>query len=124
MLDFKNAFFLDLTLVHHSNFEHMVTPMLLEGETVLFAYHSLHNGVLFTTRRIFLMSMVGFVDRRRDVTALSYRRISAFSLETGKERHKDSAIEIAFKGLGKVRMEFAERESVPALCRLLSEKTM
>ncbi|MBE6703528.1 MAG: PH domain-containing protein [Ruminococcaceae bacterium] len=124
MTDFKNAIFLDLTLVHDSVFEDMVNPLLPEGETVLFAYHTLRNGVLFTDRRILFIGTAGWIEKRRDVTAISYRKVLAFSLETGKERHKDSAVEIAFKGLGKIRLEFAERGSVPALCKLLSQKTL
>ena len=124
MTDFKNDIFLELTQVHHSVFEDMIAPMLLEGETVLFVYHTMQNGVLFTDKRIFFVGTVGLLEKRRDITAVSYRIMLAFSLETGKKSAKDSAIEIAFSGLGRVRLEFFERESVPALCQLLSQKTL
>ena len=124
MTDFRNDIFLDLIQVHDSVFEDLVAPVLLAGEQILFAYHTMQNGVLFTDKRAFFIGTVGLIEKRREITAVSYRRMLAFSLVTGQKGAKDSAVEIAFGGLGKVRLEFFERDSVPALCQLLSQKTL
>ena len=86
MIDFKNDIYLELVQVHDSVFEDAIAPMLLENEQILFVYHTMQNGVLFTDKRIFFIGTVGLIEKKRDITAVSYRRMLAFSLETGKKK--------------------------------------
>lgn len=52
MIDFKNATFLKLKLMNNSEFEKVITPMLINGESIISSYKTVRDGVVFTNKRI------------------------------------------------------------------------
>lgn len=120
MIDFNNASFLKLKPVPASNFEAMVAPMFIEGESILGTFQSIRDGVVFTNKRIISVNVQGLTGKKKDFTSLPYSKIQAFSVETAGTIDLDSELELWFSGMGKVKFEFVSKADVAALCRTIS----
>lgn len=121
MIDFQNASFMKLKPVPNTNFESTISPMFVEGETILGTYQSIRDGVVFTNKRIITINVQGLTGKKKDFTSLPYSKIQAFSVETAGVLDLDSELELWFSGLGKVKLEFAQRADVSAICRTISQ---
>lgn len=121
MIDFNNASFLKLKPVDASAFESQLQPIFIEGETVISAFQSIRDYVVFTTKRIVAVNVQGITGKKKDFTSLPYSKIQAYSIESAGVFDIDSELELWFSGLGKVKLEFATKTDVPAICRMISK---
>lgn len=120
MIDFQNANYVKLRPVSPAEFSEWVKPLCIEGETVLGAFRGIRDGVVFTNKRIFSISVQGLTGKKKDLTSLPYSKIQAFSVETAGILDLDTELELWFSGLGKVRFEFVSSADVAAICRTIS----
>ena len=120
MIDFNNASFLKLKPVGPNTFAPMITPMFVEGETILQSFQSIRDGVVFTNKRIFAINVQGLTGKKKDYSSLPYSKIQAYSVETAGVLDLDSELELWFSGLGKVKFEFTSYCDVAAICRVMS----
>jgi hypothetical protein len=120
MIDFQNASFLKLKPVPASNFEHMISPMFIDGEHIISTFQGIRDGVVFTNKRIVSVNVQGITGKKKDFTSLPYSKIQAYSVETAGVIDLDSELELWFSGMGKVKFEFVSKADVGALCRVIS----
>lgn len=120
MIDFNNASFMKLKPVDPGTFMPVLSPMFLQGESVISAFQSIRDGVVFTNMRIFAINVQGMTGKKKDFTSLPYSKIQAFSIETAGVLDLDSELELWFSGLGKVKFEFTSKTDVGAICRMIS----
>ena len=121
MIDFTNASFLKLKPVDPSSFQTQLQPLFVNGETIISAFQSIRDFVVFTTKRIIAVNVQGITGKKKDFTSLPYSKIQAYSIESAGVFDLDSELELWFSGLGKVKFEFVSRADVPAICRSISE---
>ena len=120
MIDFKNATFLKLKLVNNSEFEKVITPMLINGESIISSYKTVRDGVVFTNKRIISINVQGLTGTKKDFTSLPYSKINAYSVETAGTIDLDSELEMWFSGLGQVKFEFKSNSNVTEICKIIS----
>lgn len=120
MIDFKNATFLKLKLVNNSEFEKVITPMLINGESIISSYKTVRDGVVFTNKRIISINVQGLTGTKKDFTSIPYSKINAYSVETAGTIDLDSELEMWFSGLGKVKFEFKSNSNVTEICKIIS----
>ena len=120
MIDFQNASFMKLKSVPNADFENMVAPMFIEGETILGTFRGMRDGVVFTNKRLIAINVQGIVGKKKDFTSLPYSKIQAFSVETAGVLDLDSELDLWFSGLGKVRFEFVGNADIAGLCKIIS----
>jgi hypothetical protein len=121
MIDFQNANFMKLKPVPATDFESMIAPMFVNGESILGTFRGIRDGVVFTNKRIISINVQGMTGKKKDFTSLPYSKIQAFSVETAGIIDLDSELELWFSGMGKVKFEFVSKADVSALCRTISE---
>ena len=120
MIDFQNASFAKLRQVGNNSFEALVTPMFIEGETILSTYQGIRDGVVFTNKRIIAINVQGLTGKKKDITTLPYTKIQVYSVETAGTFDLDSELELWFSGVGKVKFEFVSSANVSEICRIIS----
>lgn len=120
MIDFQNASFLKLKPVPASHFWEMISPIFIEGETILGTYQSIRDGIVFTNKRIIAINVQGLTGKKKDFTSLPYSKIQAFSVETAGMLDLDSELDLWFSGLGSVRFDFVNKADVSTICRTIS----
>lgn len=124
MIDFKNASFLKLRPVDANTFLDAIKPMMVDGESILGAFQTVRDGVVFTTKRIFAINVQGLTGKKKDFTSLPYSKVQAFSVETAGVIDLDSELELWFSGLGKVKFEFTGNTDMSKICRIISESVL
>ena len=121
MLDFQNAAFLKLKPVDEASFASFISPMFVDGESILATFKGIRDGVVFTNKRIFAINVQGVTGKKKDFSSLPYKRIQAFSVETAGTIDLDSELVLWFSGLGKVKFEFVSNADVAGICRMISD---
>lgn len=124
MIDFKNAQYMKLKQVSNNEFDKLVTPILVQNESIVSTYKSIRDGVVFTNKRIIAINVQGITGSKKDFTSLHYSKISAYSVETAGTFDLDSELELWFPGLGKVKFEFKSNANVTEICRIISTYTL
>ena len=120
MIDFTNASFMKLRPVQNQEYLNWITPMFVEGETILGMFQAMRDGVVFTNKRIIAINVQGLTGKKKDFSSLPYSKIQAFSVETASTIDLDTELELWFSGLGKVKFDFVSNYNIAALCRLIS----
>lgn len=120
MIDFQNASFMKLKPVPDSNFDSVISPMFIEGETILGTFQSIRDGVVFTNKRIITINVQGLTGKKKDFTSLPYSKIQSYSVETAGVLDLDSEVELWFSGMGKIKLEFVAKADVSGICRTIS----
>ena len=121
MIDFNNASFVKLRPVQNQDYLNWVSPMFVEGETVLGMYKAMRDGIVFTNKRIIAINVQGLTGKKKDFSSLPYSKIQAYSVETAGVLDLDSELELWLSGLGKVKFEFTGNCNVAEICRIISE---
>ncbi len=125
MIDFNSqGFFARLKKVNDSEFGKIISDFLIDGETVIGAYKSVRDGVVFTNKRIIAINVQGITGKKQDYTSIPYSKISTFSLETAGVLDLDSELELYMSGVGKVKFQFTGSTDVKAICRAISQYTL
>ncbi len=119
MLDFQNPEYIRL---HETkdDFSKEIGPILVDGEEIAACYKSVRDGVVFTNKRMIIISVQGMTGKKKNISSLPYRKIQTFSIETSGVFDLDTELELWFSGLGKVLLEFSGHTDVTKVCKLIS----
>ncbi|MBO4939670.1 MAG: PH domain-containing protein [Clostridia bacterium] len=121
MIDFASGgFFARLKKVRDDEFGKMIEDFMVNGETVVGAYQSVRDGVVFTNKRIIAINVQGITGKKKDFTSIPYSKITTFSLETAGVFDLDAELEVYVSGLGKVKFEFVGSTDVKEICKIIS----
>ena len=124
MIDFTNGAILKLSRSNSLQHETTLAPLLVDGETVLSAYSTVRDFVVFTNKRIIAVNVQGLTGKKKDFSTLPYSKIQAFSVETAGTFDLDAELEIWFSGLGKVKFEFHGDCDITEIGKMISEKIL
>ena len=125
MIDFNaNGFFARLKQVNSNEFGNIINDFLIDGETVIGAYKSIRDGVVFTNKRIIAINVQGLTGKKQDYTSIPYSKISTYSLETAGFLDLDTELELYLSGVGKVKFQFTQSTDVKEICKAISYYTL
>ncbi len=120
MIDFKNGFF-KLSPIDPASISDKVTPLLIEGESIVAAFKAIRDSVVFTNKRVISINVQGITGRKTDFTSLPYSKVQAYSVETAGTFDRDSELDLFFSGeIGTIRFELKGSYDIRILSRLIS----
>ena len=121
MIDFKNPQYIKLHPCEKAGFLDFVADILASGEEICYTFKSIRDGIVFTNKRLIVISTEGVTGKKKDITSLPYSKIQSFSVETSGVFDIDSELQLWFSGLGPVKLEFSSSASIKEVCRTISE---
>lgn len=121
MIDFKNPKYLKLHEVNDAGFMKLVKEFLCPDERIIGIFKSVRDGVVFTNKRLMIISVEGVTGKKKDVTSLPYKKVQAFAVETAGVVDIDSELQLWFSGLGLVTLEFTSGSAIKNICKVISE---
>lgn len=119
MIDFENGFF-KLSPIEPRSVADKVLPLLVEGETIVAAFKTIRDFVVFTDKRVISANVQGITGKKVDYTSLPYSKVQAYSVETAGTLDRDCELDLTYSGLGTVRFEIKGGFDIVALSRLIS----
>ncbi len=121
MIDFQNKATVKLSKVEVNSIMGEISPLLISGESVIGAYRSMRDFVVFTDKRIVSVNVQGLTGKKKDFSSLPYSKVQVFSVETSGVFDLDSELELYFSGLGKVRFEFTGASDIVQIGQMIGE---
>jgi hypothetical protein len=122
MIDFDNKSVFKLK--RDEDYAENVQDLLIDGETVIDAFKSMRDGVVFTSRRIIVVNVQGMTGSKKDFSSLPYSKVIAYSIETSGTFDLDSELELYFSAIGKVKFEFSGSTNMIGISRVISERAL
>lgn len=97
-----------------------INQFLIEGETVLSAFQTVRDQLVFTTKRIIAANVQGLNGKKVDYTSIPYSKIQTFSVETSGVLDTDCELEIYISAIGKIRFEIRGGFDIVTFNRVIS----
>ncbi|MBQ0071989.1 MAG: PH domain-containing protein [Spirochaetales bacterium] len=99
-----------------------VKGLLVEGETIVSAFKTIRDQLVFTTKRIISVDVQGVTGKRKSFTTLPYSRIQYFTIETPgfMELFPDSELYIIFADGTKTKFEIKGNVDMGKIGRAIS----
>ena len=124
MIDFHNAEFLKLAPADAARAQSSIRDLLIPGESVEYAFKTVRDSVIFTSRRIIAANVQGITGRKVDYTSLLYSKIQSFSVESAGTLDLDCELTLWFSGLGRVKFDFIRGVDVLELSRFIAQAVL
>jgi len=124
MVDFKNKTFVKLSAMSNKEGETIVQDILVKNETIIAAFKSMRDKLVFTDKRIISVNVQGITGKKIDYTSIPYSRIQTYSVETAGALDLDAELDIVISGLGTIRFELTDSSDIKNICQQISEKIL
>lgn len=124
MIDFKNKAYIKLKAISKNDGLNAVKDLLISGETIISAFGSMRDKLVFTDKRIISINVQGLTGSKVDYTSIPYSKIQAYSVETAGMLDLDAEIDITVSGLGTMRFELVSSADIKMICQKISEKIL
>ncbi|MGX9416524.1 PH domain-containing protein [Vibrio sp. RC27] len=121
MIDFKNSSVFKLKPIKLSDAREDFHKFLIDGETILTAFKSVRDQVIFTNKRVIAANVQGITGSKVDYTSLPFSKVNAFSVETSGTFDIDCEIELYLSEVGCVRFEVKGSFDIVTFNRAISE---
>ena len=105
MIDFNKSVMFKLEPVPVQSVLAPIHKFLIDGETILSAFKTVRDQLVFTNKRIIAANVQGVTGKKVDYTSIPYSKIQTFSVETAGVLDRDCELELYISAVGKVRFE-------------------
>lgn len=120
MIDFNNKSIIKLKEMNISEGKKIIESLLVPNEELVFAFTSMRDKLMFTSKRIISVNIQGITGKKIDYTSIPYTKIQLFSIETSGTFDLDSELDVTVSGLGTVRFELSAQTDIKKLGQLIS----
>jgi hypothetical protein len=120
MIDFQKSAVFKLSPLKVRNVLEPINQFLIEGETVLSAFQTVRDQLVFTNKRIIAANVQGLTGKKVDYTSIPYSKIQTFSVETSGVLDTDCELEIYISAIGKIRFEIQGGFDIVTFNRVIS----
>ncbi|MDN3699639.1 MULTISPECIES: PH domain-containing protein [Vibrio] len=121
MIDFKNSSVFKLKPIDISDAREDFQKFLIDGESILAAFKTVRDQVIFTNKRVIAANVQGITGSKVDYTSLPFSKVNAFSVETSGTFDLDCEIELYLSEVGRVRFEIRGTFDIVQFNRIISE---
>lgn len=123
MINFNENSIFNLTPIDIDNVREEISLILVDGEYVVSAFHTVRDQVIFTNKRVIAVDVQGITGMKKDYTSLPYSKVQYFGIETPgfAEIIPDAFICLHFNDGFEAKFEFRGKSDVLAICRCISE---
>ena len=100
--------------------------LLLDGETVVGAYKTVRDQVVFTTHRIILVDMQGVTGTRQEIFVLPYRKVLHFGIQTAGfgDPLQASQLTVCFADEHEAKFGFIGQDDLFAVANAISRRIL
>ena len=123
MISFNKNSTWNLTPIDPSRVRDQVNGLLVAGETIVSAFETVRDQMIFTNKRIISVDVQGITGKRKSFSSMPYSKIQFFSIQTPgfMELIPDSELMITFSNGFTAAFEFKGKVDIGAIGRSISE---
>ena len=122
MINFSNNTVFNLSPIKEEQVQENVKNLFVSGETIIGAYKTVRDQVVFTNKRIITIDVQGITGKRKDYSTLPYSKIQYFSVQTPgfAELVPDCEMELYFTNGFVAKFEFKGNCNIISLGQIIS----
>lgn len=124
MIDFTKKSLIKLKPISTKEGEDVSKTLLIPNENVTFAFSSMRDKLVFTSKRIISINVQGITGKKTDYTSIPYSKIQIFSIETAGSFDLDSELDVTISGMGTIRFELSSKTNIQELGQFLSNQIL
>lgn len=100
-----------------------VQGLLVQNESVIYAFQTVRDQVIFTNKRIIAIDVQGLTGKRKSFTTMPYSKIQYFAIQTPGfvELFPDSELYIMFSNGFTATFEFKGQVDIGMIGRMISD---
>ncbi len=123
MIDFNKNSVWNLKPISIDEVRKEVTILLISGESVVAAFKTIRDQLVFTNKRIISIDVQGITGARKSFASLPYSKIQFFSIQTPgfAEIVPDSELFLMFSNGFTATFEFKGNVNIAEIGRMISE---
>lgn len=97
-----------------------VNTFLVEGETIVYAFMTIRDQVIFTDKRILVVNVQGFTGKKVSYLSYPYSKVQYYGIETAGMLDIDSELILAFNNGAYLQFDFKTAVDISKLNNLIS----
>lgn len=115
-----DANLMNLKAVKASEVRSEVPSLLLPGESVVSAFQTVRDQVIFTDKRVFVVNVQGLTGKKVSYFSYPYSKVQYFGIETAGVFDIDSELILAFSNGARLQFDFKSNVNIREICALIS----
>ena len=119
-IDFS-ANLINLRKIEFSEVRPEVTSLLVNGEEIVQAFHTIRDQVIFTNKRVFVVNIQGLTGKRTSYFSYPYAKVEYYGIETAGVLDTDSELVMAFSDGARLFFDFKSNVDIRQISELISE---
>lgn len=126
MIDFNKNSIFNLTPISIDSVRDDVTFLLVEGETIIDAFKTLRDQLVFTNKRIISVDSQFLSGKRKSYSSLPYSKIQFFAVQTPSfsgrpdKLFPTGELHLFFANGYSAEFDFKEKVDIIRLCKMIS----
>ena len=97
-----------------------VPTLLVSGESMVMAFQTVRDQVIFTDKRIFVVNVQGITGKKISYFSYPYSKVQYFGIETAGVLDIDSEIIFAFSNGARLQLDFKSRVDIHKISMMVS----
>lgn len=121
MIDFQKGVLFKLDPMPVDQILEPIQKFLIDQETVLSAFKTVRDQLIFTNKRIIAANVQGLSGKKIDYTSIPYSKIQTYSVETAGTLDRDCELDIYISSIGKIRFEIRGNFDIVSFNKVVSQ---
>lgn len=115
-----DANFMNLKAIKTSDVRKEVSLFLVQGESIVSAFATVRDQVIFTNKRIIVVNVQGITGKKTSYFSYPYSKIQYFGIETAGVFDIDSELILAFSNGARLQFDFKSNVNIRQISAFIS----
>ena len=116
-----DANIMNLKAIRISDVRSEVPSLLVPGESIVSAFQTVRDQVVFTDKRVFVVNVQGITGKKTSYFSYPYSKVQYFGIETAGVFDIDSELILAFSNGARLQSDFKSNVNIREISALISK---
>lgn len=115
-----DANLMNLRAIKNSDVRGEIPSLLVSGESIVSAFQTVRDQVIFTNKRVFVVNVQGITGKKTSYFSYPYSKVQYFGIETAGVFDIDSELILVFSNGARLQFDFKSNVNIREISALIS----